>query len=416
VRGVLIAAAVIVASSQVAAQQPAVATPLRALVQEAEQHNPAIAASRHAWQASTHVPVQARALSGPEVTVQQFAVGRPIPFAGFRDNDFAYIGVGVSQDLPYPGKRDLRAAVAAHDAQSLRARSDGVTRQIVEALKLGYVQLAYLQHTLPILERHGDVLDQIEQIAEARYRVGQGNQADVLGAQLQRTKILETIAEQRQQAGMLQAELKRLLNRTQDTPDIVTEPLVPTPITLSAAEVQAHARRDNPDLRVQSALVERERTSVALARKERLPDFGVQFMYEHTASAFPDYYMGAFSVRLPSRSRQRAALAEAEESHERAAHQMQAETQRVLSEARQQYVALEGSRDRLAIYRDGLVPQADAVFQAAMAAYASGRQDFETLLSAAVDVLNTNLAYWRALADHESAVARLEAITGSVRP
>jgi cobalt-zinc-cadmium efflux system outer membrane protein len=403
-------------SSAAAAQPPRPAVPLQELLQEAAQNNPTIAAARHAWQASTHVPAQARALPGPELEVQQFSVGSPRPFAGFSNSDFAYIGVGASQELPYPGKRALRSEVATHDAESLRAQSDSVSRQVIEAVKLAYVQLAYDQQTLPILRRNDQLLSQVQQIAESRYRVGQGNQQDVLKAQLQHTKILQDIAARHQDEGMLQAQLKQLLNRAQDSPDIVTEPLVPTAVPSNAAELLQRVREQNPDVEAHAAMVDRARAQVDLAHKEFKPDFAVQYMYQHTASEFRDYYMATFSVRLPNRDRQRAALAEAEEQQQQTTLEMDAERQRVLADTKQQYVAIQGSSDRLTIYRDGLMPQADATFQAAMAAYSSNRQDFETLLSSFLDVLTLDVAYWRELADHESAVARLERLTGDERP
>ena len=80
-------------------------TSLNELVQEAEQKNPQIAASFHAWQASRNVPKQVSALPETQLSVQQFSVGSPRPFAGYSNSDFAYIGFGGSQDIPYPGKR-----------------------------------------------------------------------------------------------------------------------------------------------------------------------------------------------------------------------------------------------------------------------------------------------------------------------
>ena len=414
--GAALFVAALVNPAVTAAQQPPPAVPLRVLVQEAEQHNPTIAASRHTWQASTHVPAQARALAGPELLVQQFSVGSPRPFAGFSNSDFAYIGVGASEELPYPGKRALRGEVATHDAQSLRAQSDSVSRQVVEAVKLAYVQLAYDQQTLPILRRSDQLLTQVQQIAESRYRVGQGNQQDVLKAQLQHTKILQDISARHQEEGMLQAQLKQLLNRAQDSPDIVAEPLAPTAVPPNAAELLQRVREQNPDVEARAARVDRERAQVDLAHKDFKPDFAVQYMYQHTASEFRDYYIATFSVRLPNRDRQRAALAEAEEQQQRTRLEMDAERQRVLADAQQQYVAIQGSSERLTIYRDGLMPQADATFQAAMAAYSSNRQDFETLLSSFLDVLTLDLGYRRELADHEAAVTRLERLAGDVRP
>src|SRR5213080_5206433 len=97
---------------------------LRELVQEAEQKNPQIAAAYHGWQASRNVSKQVSAFPETQVSVQQFSVGSPRPFAGYSNSDFAYIGFGASQDIPYPGKRPLRAQVAEHEADSMEAQTD----------------------------------------------------------------------------------------------------------------------------------------------------------------------------------------------------------------------------------------------------------------------------------------------------
>ncbi len=75
-------------------------SPLEELVKEVERNNPEIAASLYAWKAATNVPKQASALPDTHITVQQFSVGSPRPFAGFSNSDFAYVGIGASQDLP----------------------------------------------------------------------------------------------------------------------------------------------------------------------------------------------------------------------------------------------------------------------------------------------------------------------------
>ncbi len=52
------------------------------------------------------------AMPDPQFTVQSFSVGSPKPIAGFSNSDFAYIGFGASQDIPYPGKLNLKGEVA----------------------------------------------------------------------------------------------------------------------------------------------------------------------------------------------------------------------------------------------------------------------------------------------------------------
>lgn len=387
-------------------------TPLRDLVQEAEHDNPQIAASIDAWQAATNVPKQVSALPETQLTVQQFSVGSPRPFAGYTNSDFAYIGIGASQEFPYPGKRPLRAKVAEFDANSLHEQADSMQRDIVENVQRVYFQLAYIQQTFGTLLRSDQLLNHMEQTTEAHYRVGQGNQQEVLKAQLQHTKILQEIAHHHEQEGQLEAQLKQLLNRSQESPDIVTEPLSQTPVPYTAAELLQRTREQNPDVRARLQMVSREGAQVELAHKEFRPDFNVGYMYENNDRKFRDYYMLSFSVRLPNRGRQKAELAEAEQNQQRAKKQLEAEIQRVFSEVQQQYVMAKTTEERLKIYIDGLIPQANATFQAGLAAYQSNRQDFQSLLSSFLDVLNLELDYHNELVDHESAVARLERLTG----
>src|SRR5712692_3526507 len=398
--------------SPAVAEHNAAPTSLRELTQEAEQKNPQIAASFHAWQASRNVPKQASALPETQLSVQQFSVGSPRPFAGYSNSDFAYIGFGASQDIPYPGKRQLRASVAEHQADSIEAQADSVRRMVVGNLKMVYFRLAYIQQTLGVLQKSDELRNQVQQAAEARYRVGQGNQQDVLKAQLQRTKILQEIAHHHQEEGLLEAQLKQLLGRPQESADIITETLAARTLPYTAAELLQRASEQNPDVRSKQATIRQQETQVELAHKNFRPDFNVQYTYEHTASQFRDYYIATFGIRLPNRGRQKAEMAEAQQNQERAGKELDAESQRVLSQVQQQYVRAKTSEERLNIYRDGLIPQSEATFRSALSAYQSNRQDFESLLSGFLDVLNLDLEYRSELVEHESALAELERLTG----
>src|SRR5438034_1334260 len=387
-------------------------TSLRELIQEAEQKNPQIAASFHGWQAARNVPKQVSAFPETQVSVQQFSVGSPRPFAGYSNSDFAYIGFGASQDIPYPGKRQLRARVAEHEADSMEAQTDSVRRMVVGNLKMVYFKLAYIQQTLGVLQKSDALLNQVQEAAEARYRVGQGNQQDVLKAQLQHTKILQEIAHHHQEEGLLEAQIKQVLGRPQESSDIVAETLTLRALPLTATELLQQAREQNPDVHSKQASIRQQETRVELAHKNFRPDFNVQYTYEHTGSQARDYYMATFGIRLPNRGRQKAELAEAQENQERAQQELDAESQRVFSEVQQQYVRAKTSEERLKIYSDGLVPQSEATFRSALSAYQSNRQDFESLLSSFLDVLKLDLEYQSELVDHESAVAELERLTG----
>ena len=90
--------------------------------------------------------------------------------------------------------------------------------------------------------------------------------------------------------------------------------------------------------------------------------------------------------------------------------------QQTYFEVKDQYLAADTSERVLKMYREGLIPQATATFQAGLAAYQSGNEDFQSLLASFLDVLNLDKEYWRTLADHETALARLERLTGVSLP
>jgi len=388
------------------------AVSLDELIREVEQRNPEIAAAQQSYQASTYVAGQVSAFPDTQVMVQHFSVGSPRPFSGYSNSEFAYVGIGGSQEIPYPGKRSLRAQVANHDAEAHRFQADSVQRGVLEQLKAAYFRLSYLQETLQLLERNDALLGDVQKVAESRYSVGQGNQQEVLRAQLQHTKILQEITMHHREVGQAQAQLKQLLNRSQDSAEIQTIPLVPRGIPYTAPQLLDLARQQDPDIQSQHQMVKQSESQVELSRKEFRPDFNVQYMWQHTNGDTRDYYMATFGINLPNRGRRKAELAQAEANREQAKRMLEVEEQRKLAEVQDQFVVAQTSAEQLKIYKEGLIPQSEATFRSAQAAYQANKQDFETLLNSFLDVLNLQIEYQQELADHETALARLEALTG----
>ncbi|HEX9222003.1 MAG TPA: TolC family protein [Candidatus Acidoferrales bacterium] len=385
------------------------------LLAEAERSNPQIQAARHGWDAAKQVPPQASTLPDPQFVLQHVSVGSPRPFAGYTNSDFAYVGLGISQDLPYPGKLRLRGEIAKKDAAVTQQRYESVRRTILAGVKMAYFQLGYLAKRQTILEGDGQLLQQVEQAAEARYRNGIGNQQDVLQAQLERTKLLREITTNQLEAGKVQAEIKQLLNRPQSSPDIETTELSETAIAYSYDQLLAAAQVNNPDIAGAQKMVERQGLQVDLAKKDFYPDFNLQYLWQRTdPTQFRAYYMLTLGVRIPiyrgRRQQPEVAQAEADQSRAKSEHEVQ--TQQIAFQLRQQFLSAEKSEELLKIYREGLIPQARAGLQAGMTAYQSNRRDFQALLASFLDVLKLDEEYWQTLSEHETALAQIEGVTG----
>src|SRR6266404_4615469 len=113
-------------------------TSLQDLLKEAEQNNPQIRAARHGWESAKQVPSQVSTLPDPQFTAQQVNVGSPRPFAGYTNSDFAYFGLGVSQDFPYPGKLGLRGEIAKRDSHDMQQEHASTVPGVHAGVKEAY--------------------------------------------------------------------------------------------------------------------------------------------------------------------------------------------------------------------------------------------------------------------------------------
>src|SRR5215469_12140820 len=394
---------------------PSQAVKLADLLVEAEHNSPQIQAARRGWQAAEQIPSQVSTLPDPQFVLQQLSVGSPRPFAGYTNSDFAYVGLGFSQDIPYPGKLRLRGEVAKKDADVSQQQYESVRRAVLTDLKTTYFLLAYLSKRHAVLEGDRQLLQQVELAANARYRSGMGNQQEIIQAQLQETKLLREITENELERGKAHAHLKQLLDRTQSSPDVETVELSDTTATYTYDQLLSAARTNNPEIAGAQKMVEKQGLQVDLAKKDFYPDFNLQYMWQRTdPTQFRAYYMLTFGVRVPiyRKRKQQPELAQAEADHSRARSEYEMQSQHVAFELRQQYLEAEKSEELLKIYREGLLPQARAEVQAGLAAYQSNRLDFQALLNSFLDVLKLDEEYWQTLSQHETAFSQIEGITG----
>lgn len=385
------------------------------LLAEAERNNPQIQAARHGWDAAKQVPTQVSTLPDPQVTVQQLSVGSPRPFAGYTNSDFAYIGLGFSQDIPYPGKLSLRGQIAKKDAEVSQEGYESIRRAILADVKRIYFRLGYLSERATILAADGDLLREVEESSEARYRSGVGNQQEVLQAQLEQTKLLREITMNQLEIGKTQAAMKQLLNRPQTSPDIEAAGLSETPLSYTYEQLLAAAGANNPEIAGMQKKAEEQKLQVDLAKKDFYPDFNLQYMWQRTdPTQFRAYYMLTFGVRIPiyRGRRQQPELAQAEAEQNRSKSESETVAHQIAAGLREEYVGAEKSAELLKIYRDGLLPQARAEFEGGLPAYQSNREDFQALLASFLDVLKLDEEYWQTLDEHETSLAQIEEVTG----
>src|SRR5258708_9781787 len=178
----LLSAIVLVgASSALSAQEsPTSDVSDDAFVREALERNPQIQMARRLVAAKRARVPQAGALPDPMLMYGVVNEGSPVPFESLGQRDFSEVYVGFSQDIPFPGKRGLREKVAGEEASAAEWAYETVRRRVTSELAQAYFDLYAVHAGLSIVEQNFQLLDQLVEVARARYSEGSPTHQDRL--------------------------------------------------------------------------------------------------------------------------------------------------------------------------------------------------------------------------------------------
>ena len=258
-------------------------------------------------------------------------------------------------------------------------------------------------------------MTKLSQISEVRYRVGKGMQADVLRSQVEISILLQKLTTLEQMRATAQARLNTWLARDPDAP-LPPPAEIPrqTALSYSLADLYTLARQNDTEYQKMQKTVERNQLAINLAQKDYLPDLSVGYMYQQRPM-MPDMHGLTFTVNVPVfyKNKQREEVRQATEEELSAASARDNRQNELYFDLKQNYLAAKASETLLKLYSQGVVPQSSLALDSAMSAYQVGNLDFLTVLSNFTTILNYETDYYRELANYQTALARMEALTGA---
>lgn len=405
----LLRAALLLAAIPAAAGDPP-PLDLAALLSEAEASAPALRAAGSRVLAAETLPAQAGTLSDPMLSfslqnesLETFTLG---------DSQMSNATFTWTQEIPFPGKRALRAEAARAESGVATAEAERVRREILAAIKTLYVELHRIHRVCGLVEENRRLVVALRDASRARLETGEAPLEGTLGAGAEIARIdaeLEDLDGQRAEA---EARLTRLLGRSAADhfgPAVAAPAVAP----FDPDELLRAASRDSTRVAVLRAAERREEARVESLRRDLKPDFSWSAGYAYRGSLDP-MVMGMFGVTLPlfRERKQVQALAGAERSLEAVRHEAKDSALEAESSVREALARAESADSQAAVLEDAVLPQARAALDAATAAYTTGRVDFATILAYAREILADARRLEDLHARRLSALALLEPAVG----
>ena len=394
---------------------------IAALVNTALSNNPELKASEARWQMFACKAKQARALDDPMLMfrLQNMLTREPGVFN--LDPTSAKV-VGISQQLPFWGKRALREKVALSEADSYKWAFEERKLELKKMVKESYYQLWAVKKMLGIIDKNLKILSNFLTINELKYSVGQGVQQDIYKAGLEKSKMLDMQISLQQQRKSLEANLNYLLYRQGNTPIGTFADFTLPRVTLSRELLIEIALNNRPQLKSLASLVNKAEASRSLAKKESYPDFNLsaEYMFREpiTTGMATDPGYNMFSVglsfNLPIQLQKRRAMV-AESTFERsmATEELNALKNSISYTINDILAQLDRRRQQVELYKGGIIPQSEQSLESALISYRVNKVDFLTLLDSRMNLFNYERELNESKAEYMMKLAQLEAVVGS---
>ncbi len=394
---------------------------LSILIKAAIESNPELKSSQARWQMFTTRAKQASSLEDPMFMFKLQNMLAREPFVFDKDPQSAKV-IGISQQIPFWGKRAIKEEVAQYEAESYRWAIEERRLELVRMVKETYYQLYAVDKELEIVEKNLRILDDIRTIAESKYSVGQGVQQDIYKAGLEKSKMLEMQITLQQQRRSLEANLNYLLFRPENSPVARIADFDLPKLELSAQQLKETADEKRPQIKSLTNLVHKGEASRRLARKEYWPDFNLSFeyMFKEAVStemvSDPGYNMFTLGVtfNLPlQRERRQAMVAEASSESHMSLAELQALRNSIGYAVNDLLAQLERRRKLVELYKGGIIPQAEQALESAVIGYRVNKVDFLTLLDGRMNLFTYERELYESQAEYMMRLAQLEAVVGS---
>ncbi len=378
---------------------------LTALIEEALEKNPAFGAAREAAAAARLRPPQAGSLPNP-MFVTEYTNDGWSPSLG--REDMTTLAFMWGQELPYSGKRGLRADLLARAADQVDQQLERARLSVAAEVKRAYYDLLLSRDLLALTREQEEIWRQTEGVIRARYAVGRGAQPDVLRAQVEVVRIERLRVEQEAEAEIRIAELNQLLDRPAGTPLATEARLALSPIEEGLEEILPRLEALSPELKSAALGVSRSELGVALAEKEFKPDFLVQGGYMNRGGLDPMWVAG-LGISVPIyRKRLESGLAEAQ-AETRSSERILDWVRLMLRFRTEQRLAQLKAAERIAVlYAGGVIPQDRLSVDAAMGSYQTGPTPFVTVLETLTTLYSDLATHLQVLASYEKIRASLE--------
>jgi cobalt-zinc-cadmium efflux system outer membrane protein len=334
-------------------------------------------------------------------------------------------GVGDSSALvdSLSGKRWLRLKVAKAALAAARMSRADAQRSLELGVKSAYIQAVQARDNLDFALQVQTGGDQIFHLNQTRYNAGAISEADLAKVETMKLEADQAVDMASSALRAAKVQLAFLLGVRGPVPDYRVDQdlpkfFIPSPLASTSADRLIAAAFDHrPDLRALGFQRDRARASIALAKRQRVPDISLNAQYTQQAgngaeAAQPPTVSFGLGGTLPLFYWQKGEIEKAEADYRTQTLEKERAEAQLVSDVEAAYNAFVSSKKLVERMEGRLLDRSKRARDLVSLQYQKGAASLLEYLDAQRTFIANNVEYLQDLANYWTAVYQLEAAIG----
>ncbi len=390
---------------------------LSSLVQEALRNNPRLKAAQYRAEAAKARVALFRNIPDP---MAEYEYDKITPAASTTDGGKVrpMKSLAVSQEIPFPTKIFMRKKSAQKEANALEQEYKETERAVIKEVKEAYAGLFLNRRKVDYLKDSLSLMSQFVEVTNKKYAVNKVGQQDVLRAQVEYSKLSNTVILYEKEAKIAESLLISFLGREDNSFIDILDVDPARDLDLKEEDIVALAKKDRPELKSVREMFEKAKVESSLSKQEFLPDITVKYKRDGKDGKFSRLDQGEWSgmigINVPIWfwGKQLPGVREARANLEAAKADYKSAENTAVFEAKSAFAKYEAARNLVEIFETGVLPQAASAVTTARRAYESGMLSFLELLDSLRMLRDLQMEYFESVAELQVSLADLERSVG----
>jgi len=336
----------------------------------------------------------------------------------------------IDLQFPFPGILSLKGQVVNQAVKAAKENLEIARRNAVTEARVSFNELAYSLRAQEITRRTLGLLDQLESVADSRYRAGRTSFQDVIKIRIRREVLKEELTTLRRRQDVVEAKIRELVYLP--PADSIGRPaLSPPPARMPPLEpLYDAAQRRRQELERLRAQIGRMERMIEMAETMIIPDYSLNLsLYDDEAvskvgsaalkETFP-VSTGAFQAaglpKMPWYGIDDPYLRQMRQELQALRESLNAAEAQTVTLVRTAWFELDRALRESVLYAERVVNLSQSALDVSTSAYQTGDVAFADAIGSYMSWLEANLAANRKESDAGIAWAQLEKAVGSTLP